>query len=363
MFIAAGVGAYQGAMFHLFTHAFFKALLFLGAGSVIHAMHHEQDMRAMGGLRKYLPITFAVMVIGTIAITGLGAFGFGFAGYYSKDFILESAYRGGVANPVAMFAFFTGIFVAGLTSYYSWRLIFMTFEGKATWANAAHGQDAHGHDDHASHAQVETHGEPDTGGHGDDHGHGHGELKPHESPLVMMIPLLVLSVGAVFAGGVFSHLFIGEGQAEFWRGAVFNAPANHVMEETPLPFLVTWSPLAVSIIGLLIAAIVYLWNAGLGAKIAARKGPLWTFLYNKWFFDELYDIVFVKGAKALGDLFWKVGDQKLIDGLGPNGAAWASLFSAKRLARIQSGFVYHYAFVMLLGVAGLLSWVVFKFHG
>ncbi len=362
MFIAAGVGAYQGAMFHLFTHAFFKALLFLGAGSVIHAMHHEQDMRAMGGLRKYLPWTFAAMVIGTIAITGLGAFGFGFAGYYSKDFILESAWRSGVSNPVAMFGFITGLFVAGLTSYYSWRLIFMTFEGKAKWADTAQGHDAHAADDHGSPAQVETHSEPDTGGHGD--AHGHGELKPHESPLVMMIPLVLLAIGAVFAGGVFSRLFIGEGQAGFWRGAVFNAPTSHVMEETPLPLWVTWSPLALSLGGLLIAAFVYLWNAGLGAKIAARKGPLWTFLYNKWFFDELYDVIFVKGAKALGDLFWKVGDQKLIDGLGPNGAAWASLFSAKRLAKFQSGYVYHYAFVMLLGVAGLLSWVVFtSIHG
>ncbi len=361
MFIAAGAGAYQGAMFHLFTHAFFKALLFLGAGSVIHAMHHEQDMRAMGGLRKYLPWTWAAMLIGTIAITGLGVPGLdlGFAGFYSKDSILEAAYRGGGSDPVAMFGFVIGLFVAGLTAYYSWRLVFMTFEGAPNWAHAA--DHAHGQDDHASQAQAETHAEPDLNAHDD-----HGDHKPHESPWSMMIPLFVLSVGAVFAGGAFFSRFVGEGRAEFWRGAIFNGPTNHVLADTALPLWVTWSPLVLSLGGLLIAAFVYLWNAGLGARLAARKGPLWTFFYNKWFFDELYDLVFVRGAKGLGDLFWKVGDQKLIDGLGPNGAAWASLASAKRLVKIQTGYVYHYAFVMLLGVAGLLSWVVFqsaRLHG
>jgi NADH-quinone oxidoreductase subunit L len=355
MFIAAGAGAYQAGMFHLFTHAFFKALLFLGAGSVIHAMHHEQDMRAMGGLRKYLPITFTVMLIGTIAITGLGIPGlnWGFAGFYSKDAILEAAWRVGQSDPWALFGYFIGLFVAGLTAYYSWRLVFMTFEGTPKWA---HGR-VHVSDDHASDHQHETHSEPDTHGHG--HGHDH---KPHESPWVMLLPLFVLSVGAIVAGFVFEPMFTGEGRAEFWRGAIFTSPTNHALAEGGLPLWVMWGPVTLGVIGLLIAAYFYLLHEGLAAKVAARKGPLWTFFYNKWFFDELYGFVFVKGAKALGDLFWKVGDKKIIDGLGPNGAAWASLASAKRLVRIQTGYVYHYAFVMLLGVAGLLTWVVLQFH-
>jgi NADH-quinone oxidoreductase subunit L len=353
MFIAAGAGAYQAGMFHLFTHAFFKALLFLGAGSVIHGMHHEQDMRAMGGLRKYLPITYAVMLIGTIAITGLGIPGvFGFAGFYSKDAILEAAWRAGQSDPMALFGYFIGLFVAGLTAYYSWRLVFMTFEGAPKWA---HGH-VHVADDHVSAHQIETHSEPDT------HGHGHGH-KPHESPWVMLAPLVVLSVGAVLAGVVFEPLFTGERQAEFWRGAIFTSPTNHVLSEAiALPLWANWAPVVLGIVGLLIAAYFYILHEGLAAKVAARKGPLWTFFYNKWFFDELYGLIFVKGAKALGDLFWKVGDQKIIDGLGPNGAAWASLASARRLVRIQTGYVYHYAFVMLLGVAGLLTWVVLQFH-
>ncbi len=352
MFVAAGCGAYQAGMFHLFTHAFFKALLFLGAGSVIHAMHHEQDMRAMGGLRKYLPITFAVMTIGNIAITGLGIPGIGgFAGFYSKDTIIEAAFRAGQSNQVALFGFFTAVVVAGLTSYYSWRLAFMTFEGTPKWA---HGH-AHGHDDHASHAQIETHSEPDTGHHDD---HGHGDHKPHESPWTMLVPLILLSIGAVFAGGVFANLFVGEGRHEFWGHAIFNNASNHVLDESALPAWVVWSPLVVSILGLLVAAFYYLLNEGMAARLAANKGPLWTFLYNKWFFDEVYDFFFVKGAKLVGDLFWKVGDQKLIDGLGPNGFAAASIGWAKRVVRIQTGYVYHYAFVMLLGVLGLLSFAL-----
>jgi NADH-quinone oxidoreductase subunit L len=357
MFIAAGAGAYQAGMFHLFTHAFFKALLFLSAGSVIHAMHHEQDMRAMGGLRKYLPWTYGAMLAGTIAITGLGIPGvFGFSGFYSKDVILEAAYRAGLNDPFALFAYFLGLFVAGLTAYYSWRLVFMTFEGTPKWA---HGH-AHVADDHASAAQHETHSEPNTHGHGHEHGDDH---KPHESPWVMMIPLFVLSLGAVFAGAIFEPMFTGEGRAEFWRGAIFTAPGNHVLSEAiKLPLWAAMGPLVLGVLGLLVAAYYYLLHEGLAARIAARKGPLWTFFYNKWFFDELYQAVFVNGAKALGDLFWKIGDRKIIDGLGPNGAAWASLASAKRLVRIQTGYVYHYAFVMLLGVAGLLTWVVLQFH-
>jgi len=356
MFFAAGVGAYQAAMFHLFTHAFFKALLFLGAGSVIHGMHHEQDMRKMGGLMKLLPVTYAVMMIGTIAITGLGIpeLKWGFAGFYSKDSVLESAFAAATSghSPVGMFAFFIGLFAAGLTAYYSWRLVFMTFHNKPAWkddhaAAHAHGHDDHGHDDHAH----------------DDHGH-HGPLKPHESPWVMLIPLLVLSIGAIASGFVFYEFFVGDAEHDFWRGAIFSGPENHVIHDSHyVPQWVLWAPLVVSGLGTLIAVYVYVLKEGLGRRMAERGGPLHTFFYNKWFFDEIYDAVFVKGTKALGDLFWKVGDVRIIDGLGPNGAAWASVKSAVRLSRIQSGYVYHYAFVMLLGVAGLLAFALTTWGG
>ncbi len=366
MFFAAGVGAYQAAMFHLFTHAFFKALLFLGAGSVIHGMHHEQDMRKMGGLWKLLPVTYAVMTIGTIAITGLGLpgheFKFGFAGFYSKDSILESAFASADYSPVGLFVFFIGLFAAGLTAYYSWRLVFMTFHNKPAWKEDAHAHDHH--DDHAaSPAQQETHSEPLADDHDhahDDHGHGHhGPLKPHESPWVMLVPLLLLSIGAVASGFVFYEFFVGHHEHEFWRGAIFTGPENHVIHDShEVPTWVLWAPLIVSGLGTLIAVYVYVLKEGMGRRMAERGGPLHTFFYNKWFFDELYDFIFVKGAKALGDLFWKIGDVRIIDGLGPNGAAWASLKSAARLAKIQSGYVYHYAFVMLLGVAGLLAFAI-----
>ncbi len=363
MFFAAGVGAYQPAMFHLFTHAFFKALLFLGAGSVIHGMHHEQDMRNMGGLWKLLPVTYAVMMIGTIAITGLGLPGVGgFAGFYSKDSIIESAYAAATSGHSAagMFAFVIGISAALLTAYYSWRLVFMTFHGTAKWKDDGH----HAADDHASHAQLETHAEP-LASHDahDDHAHDdhhHGPLSPHESPLPMVVPLLVLSIGAVFAGMIFAPHFIGHHEAEFWRGAIFVGSNNHVLHESHnVPTWVKWSPLVVTLLGTFAAFWIYVLKEGVAKQWADRKGPLWTFLYNKWFFDELYDAVFVKGAKALGDFFWKIGDVKIIDGLGPNGAAWASLKSAGWLSRFQSGFVYFYAFVMLIGVAAFLAFAIF----
>ncbi len=270
MFIAAGVGAYQGAMFHLFTHAFFKALLFLGAGSVIVGMHHEQDMRKMGGLWKLMPITYAVMMIGTIAITGVGLPGveLGFAGFYSKDAIIDAAYTASTAhNGAAAFAFVISVFAAGLTSFYSWRLIFMTFHGHAKWghADAAHGthgsaeptHDAHGHDAH------------------DDHGHGG---TPHESPWVMLVPLLALSVGAIFAGKAFVEHFVGEERGEFWKGAIFNGAANHVLDHAhALPAWVVWAPLTVTAIGFIGAWYVYIRHEGLGARRsprgAARCGP------------------------------------------------------------------------------------------
>ena len=422
MFFAAGVGAYQAAMFHLFTHAFFKALLFLGAGSVIHGMAHEQDMRRYGGLMKYLPVTYAVMTIGTIAITGLGIPGveLGFAGFYSKDAIIHAAYEaGGAGEPFGYFAFVIGVFVAGLTAFYSWRLAFFTFNGHARWTpedleHHWHNRDhAHGHaDDHATHAQIETHDEPLAG---DDHhahahaGHGDGghDHKPHESPWTMRLPLILLAIGAIGAGFAFHHQFIGEHKAEFWRGAIYNAPVHHApahaeatgpaahegtavaaapaaegaashaaqtaagpapgtdastAEAHHAPTWVIWAPLVASVLGLLVAAYVYLLREGLGARLAARGGPLYVFFYNKWFFDELYDATFVRGARFLGDLFWKGGDQKIIDGLGPDGVSAVSYAVGRGTGRLQTGYVYHYAFVMLLGVAGLLTYALWAWN-
>jgi len=325
-------------------------------------MHHEQDMRKMGGLWKLMPITYAVMLIGTLAITGVGLphIELGFAGFYSKDSIINAAWNAQAAgaNPVATFAFVVGILAAGLTSFYSWRLIFMTFHGTPKWAHADHG---HGHDDaHAHDAHDHGHDDHAHDDHGhDDHGHGH---TPHESPWIVLIPLLVLAVGAVFAGGVFAEKFIGAGRMEFWRDAIFTLPSNHVLDGEP-PELVLWLPLTVTIIGLAAAWYAYILHEGMGARIAAKKGPLWSFLYNKWYFDELYDFVFVRGAKALGDLFWKGGDQKIIDGLGPDGVAAVSEAVGKGAGRLQSGYVYHYAFVMLLGIAGLLTFALLAWRG
>ncbi len=357
MFFAAGAGAYQASMFHLLTHAFFKALLFLGAGSVIVGMHHEQDMRKMGALWNKLPITYAVMLIGTLAITGVGIPGLdlGFAGFYSKDAIIDAAYVAGQSSPIAYFAFVLGVLAAALTAFYSWRLVFMTFHGKAKWGPDAHAHDAHAHDTMTPTRRMTRHA--------DDHGHGHGHT-PHESPWTMIVPLLVLAVGAAGSGYAFVEQFVGPERAEFWRGAIFTAPSNHVLDHLhDLPAWVVWTPLVVTAAGFLGAFWAYVLNEGMGARIAARKGPLWTFLYNKWFFDELYDFVFVKGAKLLGDLFWKGGDQKLIDGLGPDGVSGVSYILGKGVGRIQTGYLYHYAFVMLLGVAGLLTWALWSWGG
>jgi NADH-quinone oxidoreductase subunit L len=360
--MAAGVGAYQAGMFHLFTHAFFKALLFLGAGSVIHAMAHEQDMRRYGGLARYLPVTFLVMTIGTISITGLGIPGLelGFAGFYSKDSIIHAGWTAGAAgDPLGYFAFVIGVFVAGLTAFYSWRVAFFTFNGTARWTSEDlehhwHNRDhGHGHDDHATHAQHETHDEPLP-----DHGHGGHVHLPHESPWSMRLPLILLAIGAIAAGFLFHHHFIGEEQKEFWRGAIFNGPGNHVMEHHEAPAWVVWAPLVVSLAGLAVAAWMYLAREGSGARMAAQGGPLYVFFYNKWFFDELYEATFVRAARLLGDLFWKGGDQKIIDGFGPDGISALSVQVGKGAGRIQSGYVYHYAFVMLLGVAGLLTYAL-----
>jgi NADH-quinone oxidoreductase subunit L len=351
MFLAAGVGAYQGAMFHLFTHAFFKGLLFLAAGSVIVGMHHEQDMRKMGGLWKRMPITYAVMLIGTLAITGIGIPGLelGFAGFYSKDADIDASYLAALHHSgPGLYAFIMGIITAGLTSFYSWRLIFMTFHGTPKWAQA----DGHHHDHAAAHADPDE--EPSA--HDD-----HGPVDPHESPWVMLVPLLVLATGAVIAGFVFDDWFIGPDRNRFWGAAIFNLGQVDLADPETLPKLIEWAPLIVTVIGFVSAWWVYIRHEGMGARIAARKGPIWSFLYNKWYFDEFYDATFVRLTRWLGDVFWKDGDEKIIDGLGPNGVSALSYAVGRRTGRLQTGYVYHYAFVMLVGVVALLSYVLTMF--
>ena len=335
MFVAAGSGVYGAAMFHLFTHAFFKAMLFLGAGSVITAMHHEQDMRHYGGLRKKIPFTFAMMMIGTLAITGVGIpfsgewFGtpIGFAGFLSKDAIIESAFAGG-----SMYAFALLVVAACFTSFYSWRLIFMTFYG------------------------------PEKGDH---HAHEHA----HESPLTMTIPLAVLALGAVFAGMIWFNDFFGshETMAHFFSlphdggheiGAIFMGPDNHVIELAhESPAWVSLSPFIAMLIGFAVAFQFYIRNPKLPGQLAEQQGPLYRFLLNKWYFDELYDVVFVRSAKALGALLWKRGDGDIIDG-SLNGVAMGIVPFFTRLAgRAQSGYIFTYAFAMVLGIVVLITWM------
>jgi NADH-quinone oxidoreductase subunit L len=353
MFVALGVGAYSVGVFHLFTHAFFKALLFLGAGSVIHAMHHEQDMRHMGALRRYIPLTTAMMAIGTLALTG-----FPFtAGYYSKDAVIEAAYA--AHSPAGSFAFLATVIAAFMTSFYSWRLFFMTFEGSARWghghhAHAPHDHEGVEHDDHgrdlepASHAQHE-------------HGHGHGDHTPHESPLVMLIPLIVLAVGALVAGIVFHGAFIGEGYQEFWKGAVFTRPENHILEEMHhLPGWVPLLPTLMMILGFLLAVYMYIIDAKQPARLAADHPILYRFLLNKWYFDELYDAIFVRPAMWIGRFLWRTGDQRIIDGFGPDGISARVLDVTRGVVRVQTGYLYHYAFAMLIGVAALVTFYLFR---
>ncbi len=365
MFFAAGVGAYGAAMFHLFTHAFFKALLFLGAGSVIHAMHHEQDMRYYGALRRHIPLTYWAMIAGTLAITGVGILGlFGFAGFYSKDVILESAFASG---PYGQMAFLVGAVAALLTSFYSWRLIFLTFHGKPRWAGSEHIQhavhDTHGHDHDAGDAAAEDSGHaPST------HAAAHGEpvegtlgYHPHESPWTMLLPLAVLTLGAVFAGFLFHYPFVDAEQgAAFWNGSI--AFDNHLMHAAHgVPLWVKLTPAAVMLVGLALAWRNYIRDPEAPARIVARIPDLHRFLAKKWYFDELYDFVFVRPALALGRLFWKRGDEGFIDRFGPNGAAYAVAETSGVAREFQSGYIYSYAFVMLIGLAVLTSWLWWQF--
>jgi NADH-quinone oxidoreductase subunit L len=357
MFFAAGVGAYGAAMFHLFTHAFFKALLFLGAGSVIHAMHHEQDMRYYGALRKEIPLTFWAMLAGTLAITGVGIVGvFGFAGFYSKDAIIESAFASGTT--AGGFAFLIGILAALLTSFYSWRLMFLTFWGKPRWAASEHIQHAlHGHHDHPD---EESAGHEPTGHEASPREipAGTGGYHPHESPWTMLVPLGVLSIGAIFAGLLFHGPFIDAHEgAAFWGGSIaFN---EHLMEEIHhVPLWVKLAPGAVMLIGFLIALQAYIRNTTIPERFVGQFRILYNFLLNKWYFDEIYHFLFVRPAFWFGRLFWKGGDEGTIDRFGPNGAAALIQGGNVLTARLQTGYLYTYALVMLLGLAGLATWAM-----
>ena len=354
MFFAAGVGAYGAAMFHLFTHAFFKALLFLGAGSVIHAMHHEQDMRYYGGLRNEIKITFWVMVIGTLAITGVGLDigpGLGFAGFWSKDAIIDDSWvSGSVAGTVA---FWLGVIVAGMTSFYSWRLIFMTFFGEPRWAASTHIQ-------HALHGEHEDPSEEHGDSAHDTHRveAGSGGYRPHESPLSMLVPICLLALGALLAGQVFHGIFIGPDRAPaYWRGAVaFSRELAEAAENSAL--WVKLSPTIAMLLGLWIAWNNYVRNPKAAAAFVAMFPGVYRFVSNKWYFDELYDAVFVRPALWLGRLFWHGGDEGTIDRFGPHGAAYAVGVGNRITYRFQSGYLYSYALVMLLGLIGAASWAI-----
>ncbi|MGA2816282.1 MAG: NADH-quinone oxidoreductase subunit L [Xanthobacteraceae bacterium] len=316
MFVAMGSGAYSIGMFHLFTHAFFKALLFLGCGSVILAMHHEQDIRKMGGLWRKIPFTYAMMVIGTLALTG-----FPFtAGFFSKDAIIEA--DDVVAGTVASYGFIMTVAAAALTSFYSWRLIFKTF-----------------------------HGEP--------HDHHHYEAA-HESPLMMLVPLAVLAIGSIGAGWPFLHIFEGNGAEEFFRNSLTFGPNNHVLEDMEhLPLAITLAPTVMMIGGFLVAYQFYIRRPDIPVALARDQGVLYRFLLNAWYFDRIYNFIFVRPAMWLGRLLWKGGDGFVIDGFGPDGVSARVLDVTRNVVRLQTGYLYHYAFAMLIGVAAFITWFMF----
>jgi NADH-quinone oxidoreductase subunit L len=316
MFVAEGVGAYGTGIFHLFTHAFFKALLFLGAGAVIHALHHEQDMRRMGALRKVLPFTWAMMLIGTLSLTGFPLT----SGFVSKDAIIEAAYA--AHSPVGMYGFVLTAVAALLTSFYSWRLMFLTFEGKPRE-------------------------KPDVLAHA------------YEPPWTMGLPLILLALGSLLAGAVFMQFFIGSDQTEFWRGSLVTQAAEH--HEVPL--LVALAPTIAMALGFAVAWYFYITNPLVPFGLAKRFRGLYQFLLNAWYFDQLYDFLFVRPAKRLGRFLWKTGDGTIIDGIGPDGVAARVIDITNRVIKLQSGYIYHYAFVMLVGVALLITYFMFAGGG
>ncbi|MGY9045172.1 MAG: NADH-quinone oxidoreductase subunit L, partial [Candidatus Pelagibacterales bacterium] len=312
MFFAAGLGAYHIAIFHLFTHAFFKALLFLGAGSVIHAFNDEQDMRNMGGVWKKIPYTYSLMIIGTLALTGFPFL----SGFFSKDAIIETAYSS--TSFFAGYAVTIGVLTAFMTSLYSWRLIFMTFHGTFNNKNIS-------------------------------------LSKVHESPAVMLVPLLFLALGAIFAGYAFKDYFIGSQFIQFWNNSIFFLK-EFVLHHPPLWFL-----LLTPILVLLAIPLSYYFfvkdKKSLDGFIEINK-PLYNFLVNKWYFDELYDFLFVKPAKKIGTFFWKIGDGTIIDGFGPDGLTKLIKSVSDKAVQFQSGFLYHYAFVILIGLSILLTYMM-----
>ncbi|MGH7749241.1 MAG: NADH-quinone oxidoreductase subunit L, partial [Candidatus Dormibacteria bacterium] len=298
--------------------------------------------------------TYAVMLVGTLSITGVGVPGLdlGFSGFYSKDSLIDAAWAMR-ASGWALFAFIVGVIAAGLTSFYSWRLVFMTFHGHAKWGH----ESDHGAGNALADAARIDHPDESLDGHAQSE--AHGKRRPHESGWVMLIPLILLAIGAAFAGGAFAESFIGAGRFAFWKGAIFHL--HPLATETTLPVWVAWSPLVVTAVGFVTAWWAYVPAAGVGERIAARRGPLWLFLYNKWYFDELYDVLVVRPARFLGDLCWKGGDKAIIDGFGPDGVAAVSYVVGRATGRAQTGYLYHYAFVMLLGIAGLLSYALWAF--
>ncbi|MCA1906885.1 MAG: NADH-quinone oxidoreductase subunit L [Magnetospirillum sp.] len=319
MFFAIGVSAYQAAIFHLMTHAFFKALLFLGAGSVIHAMSDEQDIRRMGGIWKHVKVTWVLMWIGSLALAGVPFF----AGYYSKDTILEAAWASHTWS--GQLAYVMGVAAAFLTAFYSWRLLILTFHGKPR---------------------------------ADEHVMAH----VHESPAVMILPLFVLAAGAVFSGWLGYELFVGHAQHDFWRGSVkVLADAHGAMEHFHhVEKWVALTPTIVAASGILLAYVLYMFVPSIPGLLAAKFKGVYLFLLNKWYFDELYDFLFVKPAFKLGRGFWQGGDGALIDGVGPDGVAAATKSIAQKVGKLQSGYLYHYAFAMLIGVAVFVTWYMFN---
>jgi NADH-quinone oxidoreductase subunit L len=321
MFFAAGVSAYSAAMLHLFTHAFFKALLFLGAGSVIHAMSGEQDMRKMGGIWRQVPVTYAVMWVGSLALAGIPWF----SGYFSKDTILEAAWA--AETGVGHYAYWMGIFAAFLTAFYSWRLLIMTFHGAPRASD-----------------EVMHH--------------------VHESPMVMLAPLIFLSLGAVFAGGIAESFFVGEDRAAFWGNSILVLSEHDPLENTHhIPAIIGMLPLIAGVLGIAVAYYCYMFRPDLPAIIAARFRPLYLFLLDKWYFDELYDRLFVRTAFWGGRFLWKQGDGATIDGLGPDGISAQTIAMAVRAGRLQTGYLYHYAFAILIGAVIMVSWYLFQSVG
>ena len=316
MFFAIGVSAYPAAMFHLTTHAFFKALLFLGAGSVIHAMSDEQDMRKMGGIWRMIPFTYSMMWIGSLALAGLPFF----AGFYSKDMILESAFAANTS--VGQFAFTLGIIAAFMTAFYSWRLLFMTFHGK-------------------SRADEQT------------------LSRVHESPLVMTLPLAILAIGALFSGVGLSYYFVGDGMDAFWNGTISILPHHQALENAHhVPLWVKLLPIVVSVIGIFLAWIFYVKLTTAPEKISQTFPFLYKLSFHKFWFDELYFAALTRPITDLGHLFWKRGDQATIDGLGPDGVSWLVKVIANRFGALQTGYLYHYSFVFIVAVVSFIAMLI-----